>query len=173
MASIAPVSNSSTTDLDTRDASRIAEAPGAAEGTPKKNVRPAQLTWVLLKSAYFEFLEAIGKIKQRGNFTTAIKFFLEAQHIKEESLVGDELVAEFEAKIKIYIEFEFNRGIKADTYNPRVSKIRAVKLFAYQNFAPILALQTLPKSFGRRLRSLIGAAGGGALYHKAERHTIF
>lgn len=121
--------------------------------------KPARLTWGLLKSAFFASLEAIGKIKQIGNFTTAIKFFLEAQHIKEESLVGDELGDEFEAKIKVYIEFEIKRGIKDDTYKPRVSKIRSVKKFAYQNFAPVLALQTLPKSFARRLRSLIVAAG--------------
>lgn len=113
----------------------------------------------MLKSAFLASLKAIGKIKQIGNFTTAIKFFLEAQHLKEESLVGDELGDEFEAKIKLYLEFEIKRGAKDHTYNPRVSKIRTVKLFAYQNFAPILALQTLPKSFGRRLRSLIVAAG--------------
>jgi hypothetical protein len=73
--------------------------------------------------------------------------------------VGDELGDEFEAKIKVYLEFEIKRGVKDHTYNPRVSKIKSVKLFAYQNFAPVLALQTLPKSFGRRLRSLIVAAG--------------
>jgi integrase len=158
MSSTAPVSNSNTTDLDACDASRIAEAPGAAEETPKKNAQPVPLTWALLKSAFFESLKLIGKIKQIGNFTTAIKFFLEAQHIKEESLVGDELGDEFEAKIKIYIEFEIKRGAEDYTYKPRVSKIRTVKQFAYQNFAPVLALQTLPKSFGRRLRSLIVAA---------------
>ncbi len=121
--------------------------------------KPAKLTWALLKSAFFKFLKAIGKAKQIANYRTAIKFFLEAQHIKEESLVGDELGDEFEAKVKVYIEFEINRGAKDYNYKPRVSKIKTVKLFAYQNFAPILALQTLPKSFGRRLRSLIVAAG--------------
>lgn len=159
MTSIAPASNPDSTDLATRDGSRIPEASGAAEETPQKNARPAQLTWAMLKSAFFESLKLIGKVKQIGNFTTAIKFFLEAQSITEESLVGDELGDEFEAKIKVYIEFEINRGIKDDTYKPRVSKIKTVKRFAYQNFAPVLALQTLPKSFGRRLRSLIVAAG--------------
>jgi hypothetical protein len=159
MASNAPASNPGSTDLATRDSSRIPEAPGTAEDTPQKNERQAPLTWARLKSAFFKFLKAIGKIKQIGNYATAIKFFLEAQCITEETLVGDELGDEFEAKIKVYIEFEINRGTKDHTYNPRVSKIRAVKLFAYQNFASILALQTLPKSFGRRLRSLIVAAG--------------
>jgi integrase len=159
MSSTAPVNNSGTNDLDTSDGSRIPEASVAAEETPQKKAQPAQLTWAMLKSAFFESLKLIGKIKQIGNFTTAIKFFLEAQRIKEESLVGDELGDEFEAKIKVYIEFEIKRGAKDHTYKPRVSKIRTVKQFAYQNFAPALALQTLPKSFGCRLRSLIVAAG--------------
>jgi hypothetical protein len=129
MRFIASAGEAGTTDVATREGIRVPEESGAAEDSPLKEAQTSQLTWARLKSAFFEFLKVIGKAKQIGNYATAIKFFLEAQYLTEESLVGDELGNEFEAKIKVYVEFQVDRKIKKHTYDPRVSKIRAVKLF--------------------------------------------
>lgn len=66
---------------------------------------------------------------------------------------------EFEAKIKIYIEFEVGRKLQDSTYNPRVSKIRELKRFAETNFSESLRFQTLPQTFGQKLLKLIISLG--------------
>lgn len=118
-----------------------------------------ELTWGHIKTRFFEHLKSENKESQERNFKTAIKFFLKAISLTEESPVGAELTEEFEAKIELYIKFQRNRKVSESTYKPRVSKIRALKSFVVQNFASRLHLQTLPKPFGQRLRSLIGALG--------------
>jgi len=121
---------------------------------------PAELTWGEVKEKYFEFLKSENKGEQERNFKTAIKFFLESINLTEESIVGTELTEEFEAKIKIYIEYhQKERKVGETTYGPRVSKIRTLKVFVEKNFGPRLNLQALPKSFGQRLVKLITAHG--------------
>lgn len=119
----------------------------------------AELTWGIVIKRFFEFLKLESKEKQERNFKTAIKFFLVAVGLTEESAVGAEITGEFEAKIQVYIEFQTDRGLGESTYNPRVSKIRKLKVFVDQNFSHQLQLQTLPKTFGQRLLRLITALG--------------
>ena len=120
---------------------------------------PQLITWEFLKNVFFEDLKTEGKEKQKRNFNTAINTWLAALGLAEDSVVGAELSEEFEAKIKIYIEFEVRRKISRSTYGPRVSKLRRVKAFVSKRFAPTLVLQNLPKAFGQRLRALITAMG--------------
>lgn len=128
---------------------------------PPENPTPlAKLTWGEVIKKFFVILKSENMGKQERNFKTAIKFFLESSGLTEESTVGTELTEEFEAKIKIYIEYhQKERKVGEDTYGPRVSKIRKLKVFVEQNFAPRLRLQTLPKTFGQRLLKLIIALG--------------
>ncbi|MGB7921999.1 MAG: hypothetical protein WCF57_02010 [Pyrinomonadaceae bacterium] len=119
----------------------------------------AELTWGIIIKKFYESLKLAGKEKQERNFKTAINFFLEAIGLTEDSPVGTELAEEFKAKIEVYITFQTNRGLEKSTYGPRVSKIKALKRFVDKNFADKLQLQTLPKTFGQRLRRLITALG--------------
>lgn len=118
-----------------------------------------KLTWQRITTEFVENLKSEGKGDQERNFKTAFKIFREATGLAESSDVGMELTEEFEAKIEIYIKFQNNRGLSKSTYGPRVSNIRALKKFVDQRFAPILHLQTLPKTFGQRLRKLIASLG--------------
>ena len=117
------------------------------------------LTWGFIIKKFMEFLKSESKQKQERNFKTAFKFFLQATSLTNDSEVGTELTEEFEAKLELYIEFQRVRGVGESTYSPRVSKIRMFKSFVDQNFGPRLQLQTLPKTFGQRLRMLITALG--------------
>ena len=114
------------------------------------------LTWAYVMQQFFE---SENKEGQKRNFKTAIKFFLEACGLSEASPVGTELTEEFEAKIEVYIKFHVAREVQKSTYDPRVSKIRKLKLFVDANFSAALRLQTLPDSFGLRLSRLIAALG--------------
>jgi len=126
---------------------------------PEQTPEPGLLTWAYVTEQFFKLLKAESKEGQVRNFKTAIKFFLESSGLAEDSPVGTEMTNEFEAKIEIYIKFHITRKLKKSTYDPRVSKIRKLKLFVDENFAPTLQLQTLPKAFGQRLRKLITALG--------------
>lgn len=117
------------------------------------------LTWAHVTERFFELLKKENKQGQIRNFKTAIKFFLESSGLSEDSPVRTELTEEFEAKIDVYIKFHIAREVQKSTYDPRVSKIRKLKLFVDANFSSALRLQTLPESFGRRLSSLIAALG--------------
>jgi integrase len=130
---------------------------GAVE--TEKASKPAVLTWGYVTNEFFNFLASEGKEKQKRNYATAIRFFLEALVLTKNSPVGTELTEEFEAKISIYIEFHKNLGRTERTYGPRVSKIRALKRFVEQNYAQHLQIQTLPKTFGQKLLALITAFG--------------
>lgn len=122
--------------------------------------RPQELTWADIIKKFIEVLKAKGKGGQEGNFKTAFKYFLISIGVTEESPVGAEFGDdEFEAKVKVYIEFEVGRKLKESTYGPRISKIRELKRFAEANFAEILRLQTLPKTFGQKLIKLITSLG--------------
>lgn len=117
------------------------------------------LTWAYVTEQFFELLKKENKEGQVRNFKTAIKFFLESSGLSEASPVGTELTEEFEAKIDVYIKFHIAREVQKSTYDPRVSKIRKLKLFVDANFSSALRLQTLPESFGQRLSRLINALG--------------
>jgi hypothetical protein len=117
------------------------------------------LSWADVLKAFFEHLGAEGKQRQTRNFKTAFNQFLEAIGLKEESLVGTELGEEFEAKLKVFVDFEVSRKLCSSTYGPRVSQIRALKMFVAANFSTELQLQNLPKAFGQRLLHLITALG--------------
>src|ERR1043165_5400868 len=131
-----------------------------AEVQPEKVPEQAELIWGEVIEGFFEYLKTEGKEGQIRNFNTAINFFLESIGLAKESPVGTELTEEFEAKIKIYIEFHTQkRDVGESTYGPRVSKIRNLKIFVEQNFKQRLHLQTLPKTFGKKLRALIIALG--------------
>lgn len=117
------------------------------------------LSWADVLKAFFGHLDAEGKQKQKRNFKTAFNQFLEATGFGEESLVGTELTDEFEAKLKIFVDFEVRRKLSISTYGPRVSQIRALKMFVDANFAPEVQLQNLPKTFGQRLLKLITVLG--------------
>jgi integrase len=119
----------------------------------------AELTWGEVIKEFFVHLETSGKGSQVRNFKTAIKLFLESIGSTEQSVVGTELTEEFTAKIKIYIDFQIDRGRKDSTYKPRVSKIRKLKIFVEGNFKKRLQLQTIPKTFGKKLHALIIALG--------------
>jgi hypothetical protein len=117
------------------------------------------LTWADLREKFFESLDAQGKGRQKRNFKTAINQFLEAIGLKEESLVGPELMGEFEAKLKIFVDVQITRKLQESTYQPRVSNLRALKIFVDVNFASQLRQQNLPKEFGKRLFHLITILG--------------
>jgi integrase len=128
--------------------------------TEQQELRESKkITWAEVFEAFFKHLDKEGKQDQKRNFKTAFKQFLEAIGVEEKSLVGTELEEEFEAKLKVFVEFEVSRKIIKSTYDPRVSKIKALKKFVDKNFAPKLQLQNLPKTFGQRLLKLIGALG--------------
>lgn len=120
---------------------------------------PRLLTWTDVMQRFFESLEAENKEGQKRNFKTAIKLFLEACGLSESSPVGTELTEEFEAKIDVYVKFHIARRVQKSTYDPRVSKIRKLKLFVDATFSSAHRLQTLPESFGRRLTRLIASLG--------------
>ncbi|MET0463452.1 MAG: hypothetical protein ABW007_09860 [Chitinophagaceae bacterium] len=133
-------------------------AERSVEQTGKQ--QPQELMWADLIIRFIKVLKAKGKGGQEGNFKTAFKYFLISIGVTEESPVGPEFGDdEFEAKVKIYIEFEVGRKLKESTYGPRISKIRELKRFAEANFAEILRLQTLPKTFGQKLIKLITSLG--------------
>jgi site-specific recombinase XerD len=134
---------------------QVAENPVEQAGAQ----RPQELTWAELLKKFFEVLKANGKAGQEGNFKTAFKYFLISIGLTKESQVGAEFGDEFEAKIKIYIEYEVGRKLKESTYNPRVSKIRELKRFAEVNFAESLRFQTLPETFGQKINKLITSLG--------------
>jgi integrase len=121
--------------------------------------QPLELTWSDLLKKFFEVMIEKGKGKQERNFKTAFKFFLISIGVLAESPVGPELGDEFEAKIKVYIEFQVKRNLKDSTVKPRVSKIGKLKKFAETNFAQSIRFQTLPKAFDERLRRLIALLG--------------
>lgn len=130
------------------------------EALPDNPTQLAEVTWDEVIKEFFVFLNSENMRKQERNFKTAIKFFLESSGLTEESTVGTELTEEFEAKIKIYIEYHQKvRKGGEDTYGPRVSKIRKLKVFVEQNYGTSLQIQTLPKTFGKRLLKLIGILG--------------
>lgn len=120
---------------------------------------PSELTWSALLDKFVEVLKKEGKEKQEGNFKTACKFFLTSIGLAETSPVGGEFGDEFEAKIRVFTDFEAERGLTGSTYGPRVSKIRELKRFAEVNFAESLRFQTLPQTFGRKLLKLITSSG--------------
>lgn len=121
--------------------------------------QPLELRWSDLLKKFFEALIDAGKGEQESNFKTTFKFFLVSTGLSEESLVGREFGDEFEAKIEIYIKFQVEQGLSPSTYEHRVSKIRGLKRFAEANFASSLRFQTLPKTFGQKLRKLITSLG--------------
>lgn len=159
MATITPVSNSDSTALATRNENQESSLFGVVEAAPQKNVRPADLTWAELQRAFLADLKEQGKESQEKNFRTTFKLFIEAVRKTKDSLVGEELTEGFKAKLVDFVELQENRGCNKDTYGPRVSKMRKIKQFAENNFASVLALQTLPKPFNERLLKLITAAG--------------
>lgn len=134
---------------------QVAPPPAEQPGTQP----PPELTWSDLLDAFFEMLRGEGREKQESNFKTAFKFFLTSIGLAEASPVGVELGDDFEARIQVFIEFEAERGLTVSTYGPRVSKIRELKIFAEANFAERLRLQTLPHTFGQKLRKLIASSG--------------
>jgi integrase len=137
----------------------VDQPSGVAEALPQKNVRSAELKWAEVQSTFLADLKEQGKGSQKKNFKTTFKFFLEAIGKTENSLVGEELTVEFEAKVKVFVKFQRDRNLDEDTYGPRVSKMRAVKKFVEMNFSPRLTIQTLPKTFGQKLLKLILALG--------------
>jgi integrase len=159
MTSIAPASNSDSTALATRDDNQVSQPSGVAEAAPQKNVRLAELKWAEMQSAFLADLKEQGKGSQEKNFKTTFKFFLEAIGKTENSLVGEELTVEFEAKVKVFVKFQKDRNLDEDTYGPRVSKMRAVKKFVEMNFSSRLTIQTLTETFGQKLLKLILALG--------------
>lgn len=133
---------------------------GVVVHTEQQELKESEnLSWAYVLKAFFKHLDKEGKQGQKRNFKTAFKQFLEAIGVKEDSLVGMELTEEFEAKLKIFVEFEVSRKLRKDTYEPRVSKIRALKMFVNLHFASKLVLQNMPKAFGQRLVKLIYALG--------------
>lgn len=159
MSSITSISNSNSTTLASRDGSQVSQPLGVAEVAPPKNVQPAELTWAEMQRAFLADLKEQGKGSQEKNFRTTFKFFIEAVGKTDDSPVGEELAEGFEAKLVDFVELQKKRGCMKGTYKPRISKMRKIKQFAENNFASTLALQTLPKIFGKRLLMLITAAG--------------
>lgn len=159
MSSTVPVSNVVSTAIAIRNGNQVDQSSGVAEALPQKNVPPAELKWAEVQSTFLADLKKQGKGSQKKNFKTTVKFFLEAIGKTENSLVGEELTVEFEAKVKIFVEFQKDLNLDKDTYGPRVSKMRTVKKFVEMNFSPRLTIQTLPKTFGQKLLKLILALG--------------
>src|ERR1700758_447154 len=100
MASIVPVSDLGPAALATNNGGQISRPSDSTENT-QKNVRPAELTWTEMQSAFMAYLKEKGKGAQEKNFKTAIKFFLRAVEKTEDSPVGEELTEEFEVKLGI------------------------------------------------------------------------
>jgi hypothetical protein len=121
--------------------------------------QPPKLVWSEAIKKFINNLTEAGRGNQVRNYKTAFKYYLESIDLTEDSPVGAEMGEECEDKIKIYIEFEITRKLQKSTYGPRVSNIRELKNFVHKNFASILRLQSLPKTFGQRLLKLIIALG--------------
>jgi integrase len=117
------------------------------------------LTWKDLLKSFFECLKNNNKRGQKRNFNCAFKLFMTLAGLTMESPVGAELAEEFEAKVAIFVTLQIRKGLAASTYKPRVSKLRALKEFVAETFAPKLLQQSLPKAFGKRLRHLIKNLG--------------
>lgn len=124
---------------------------------------PCEITWAFLRGEFFLSLKKEGKHGQLRNYGTAINQFLESIKVKEEELVGLELLGDFEAKLQVFIKAQVGRELSESTYSPRVSKLRALKIFAEAKFPTQLRTQNMPKSFGGKLLVLIKAAGHSVL----------
>jgi len=131
----------------------------AAEVVQEEDPELTELTWGEVIKEFFVHLKNDGKGAQVRNFKTAIKLFLESIGRTEQSVVGTEITEEFTAKIKIYIDFQIDRRCNESTYKPRVSKLKTLKIFVEGKFKKRLRLQTMPKTFGKKLHALIIALG--------------
>lgn len=129
------------------------------------NVEPQEpqeiqtLTWKNLHERFFEYLRKNKKGRQQRNFKRTFKLFMASAELTMESPVGAELAEDFELRLKIFVELQIEMELAESTYKPRVSKMRALKEYVDESFAPKLLQQTLPRTFGQRLLRLIKALG--------------
>lgn len=112
-------------------------------------------TYAVLKDEFGEYLAQSGKTSQIKNHNTTIKTWLQTLELTETSVVSDELVGNFEIKLKNYQDAQQQAGIKLSTYRSRLSHLRSVANFYQLRFKS----NNTTKTFHETLLSAIKYAG--------------